>query len=132
MGDSSQSLDTAAFQEVDWKVTGDVLVLRISDDGIPSGLYMIMDHEFRNIEAGEGNKPMKSTPGLEQWALKEITNMDHHDLTPYKEKTENRILQLRGLATSKVEIVQTGMKGNWHDGDTPVGLYPIKQDLEGG
>lgn len=92
--------------------------------GVPSGLYILTDHEYRTSESAESSKHMKSNSSAAQWALIQITGMDHHNLKPYNESSQNRLVGLKGLAASKVEIVQTGMTGNWCDGDIPVGLYP--------
>jgi hypothetical protein len=98
---------------------------------MPCGLYMVSDHELLNTKDCEGNELASLNSGPDSFTLEEITNMDHRDFQPYDDRTEKRTLALIRLAMSKVEIVQTGVKGDWSDGDPPIGLYPIKQNLEG-
>jgi hypothetical protein len=77
------------------------------------------------MEASEGYDPKRLTPDLDLWTLQEVTNMDHRDLKPYNGITEKPDVKLTVLSTSNLEIVETGNKGDWPDGDPPIGLFPL-------
>ena len=131
MNNPSESLSAATFKKANWMINRAVLVLRVSDDGYPSGLYVITDDGYSTIKAIESSKHQIPESGAAQRALIQIANMDHHDLKPYNKGSLTRRIELKGLARSELEIVQTGMIGDWCDGDIPVGLYPIPLlDLE--
>jgi hypothetical protein len=107
-------------------------VLRISKkEGTPLGLYMVKDLKFRNSKVGEDDKDLWDRLGESPFTLAEIEDEGERDLTPYNGISERPTPRLKSLSVSKLEIVQTGEKGDWSEGVFPVGLYPIDQDLEG-
>ena len=129
----SQNLDKAGFREVNWRVTESVLVLRIFETGVPGGLYLINDRELWNpTEDSEGYEPIGLTPDSQRRTLVEVTIIDHRDLRPYDGTTEKQVVGLKVLSVEKLEIVQSGVKGEWDKGVPPVGLHLIDRTLEGG
>ena len=101
-------------------------------EGTPNTLYMVKDLRSPNTKVGEDDKALWKRLDTSPFTLAEVENKTNFDLKPYKGITERPTLQLKHLSISKLEIVQTGEKGNWSEGVPPVGLYPIDQDLEGG
>jgi len=127
MDPTSPNLDKARFREVSWRVTEAVLVLRILETGIPGGLYLVRDCELWNTEDDEGYEPIRLTPNLQWWTLAKVMNIDHRGLGPYDGTTENQVVSLEALSLSKLEIVQSGVKGEWIKGVPPVGLHPLTE-----
>ena len=134
MADSGQDRSAAYSWDDDWKITGVVLLLRISEDGKPRGFYMVADHKLLNTMVSEGREPVGSTTELGLGSLEKIMNMDMDMLRwPSNEsRLSMKTLELTRFATSKVEIVQTGVIEEWSHNVVPIGLYPIKQDQDGG
>src|SRR5271170_6352805 len=129
MPHSRQNLDTTSFEEGNWQDTGIVLVLSILRmEGTPNTLYMVKDLRSPNTKVGEDDKALWKRLDTSPFTLAEVENKTKFDLKPYKGITERPTLQLKHLSISKLEIVQTGEKGNWSEGVPPVGLYPIDQD----
>ena len=130
-GPWSQNLEKAGFREANWRITGFVLVLRILETGVLGGLYLVNDRELSNTEDSEGCEPISLVPDRPGWTLAEVTNTCHGDLRPYDGTTENRVVSLKVLSFEKLEIVQSGVKGDWDKGVPPIGLHPVDRTLEG-
>jgi hypothetical protein len=80
MAGSNKNPNAKDFWEGGWKATRVVLVLRISEDGEPSGLFMVIDNELWNSEAGDGNEPISLTWDSDQGTLEGVMDIGKGDL----------------------------------------------------
>jgi hypothetical protein len=122
---SQHSLHITIFEEDDWQDTGIILVLGISrTTGMPETLYMAKHLRPPNTEVGEDDKALWESLETDPFTLAQVENMTHVHLMPYNGILERPTLRLKRLSVSKLEIVQTGEKGDWSADVPPVGLYP--------
>lgn len=99
---------------------------------MPNRLLMVKDLRSPNTKVGEDDKALWESLETDPFTLAEGENVTKFNLKPYNGIKESPTLRLKHLSVSKLEIVQTGEKGDWSEGVPPVGLYPIDQDVEGG
>jgi len=85
---------------------------------------MVKDLRSPNTKVSEDDKALWESLETDPFTLAEVKNKINFNPKPLNGINERPMLRLKQLSVSKLEIVQTGEKGDWSEGVPPVGLYP--------
>jgi hypothetical protein len=111
---------------IPWFVTNVSLVMRVLNNGLPGGLYLLKAGTYWDDESelipGDPAPPSRGlTNNEELWTVAEITNMDHHDLKLYYDGIIDRVIEINPISETEIDIANAGIRGEWTEDIPPLG-----------